>query len=248
MSADRLRTSGTSPEKGHARGKRSQLRATRPPARQAWPGLTDQDGRERILSVAIRCFSELGYEGTTTAGVARDARVTQPLVHHHFGSKEGLWRASMDVLFSNVGRIITVPISGSSQDELIVITERFIRFVAAHPEVTRVIAREGAAPNPRLTYLIERYLREPFDQVIDAIRAGQRAGVIDRHVQPGLLLFLLLGAGSHLFDVTALAREGLEIDTNASSTQEDFLVLVRDLLERGLFRRTAKRRGKRETT
>ena len=38
--------------------------------------IAEKDGRERILAVAIRSFSELGYEGTTTAGVARDAEVT----------------------------------------------------------------------------------------------------------------------------------------------------------------------------
>src|SRR5947208_3696369 len=55
-------------------------------SRPSRPAL-DQAGRERILAAAIRSFSEVGYEGTTTAGLARDAGVTQPLVHHHFGSK-----------------------------------------------------------------------------------------------------------------------------------------------------------------
>ena len=206
----------------------------------------DHDGRERILSVAIRSFSDLGYEGTTTAGVARDAGVTQPLVHHHFGSKEGLWRAAMDALFSNAARIIDLPADGSPRDQLLAITERFIRLVAANPAVTRVIAREGAAPSPRLTYLVDRYLREPFHRVVEAVRAGQRAGLVVRDIRPDLLLFLILGAGSHLFDVTALARESLATDARAASTQEDFVALVRTLLERGLFRQTAIHRRSRE--
>src|SRR5262245_63501053 len=102
-----------------------------------------QDGRERILGTAIRTFSELGYAGTTTAGIARAAGVTQPLVHHHFGSKDGLWRAAMDAAFANVPRLVT-NVDGSSPGEtLLDIVERFVRFVAAHPEVTRIIAREG---------------------------------------------------------------------------------------------------------
>lgn len=154
----------------------------------------------------------------------------------------------MEAVFSNVGSLVTVPSDGSPRDQLLAITERFVRFVAAHPEVTRVMAREGAAPSPRLTYLIDRYLGEPFHQVVDAVRAGQRAGVIALSVRPELLLFLVLGAGSHLFDVTALAQGSLGIDASAASTQDDFLVLVRGLLERGLFRQTAKQRRVQKST
>src|SRR5262245_16701410 len=197
-----------------------------------------QDGRERILGTAIRAFSELGYAGTTTAGIARVAGVTQPLIHHHFGSKDGLWRAAMDAVFSNVPRIAAA--DGSSPREAVMaVLERFVRFVAAHPEVTRIVAREGAAPSPRLDYLLKRYLHEPFREVVDLLRAAQSAGIVAPEVRPELALFLILGAGSHLFDVSALAQRSQGIDTSASWTCEAFVVLMRTLLEQGLFRRNA---------
>src|SRR6185369_4682671 len=193
-------------------------------------------GRERILAVAIRSFSTVGYEGTTTAGVAREAGVTQPLVHHHFGSKEGLWQAAMEELFRDV-RALTAPSDGTPAERLLGPIERFVRFVAARPEATRIVAREGAAPSPRLTYLVDRYLREPFQQLVAAIRAGQRDGVVDSAIRADLLLFFVLGAGSHLFDVTALARQSVGIDAGADRTREDFVTLVRTVLERGVVRR-----------
>jgi AcrR family transcriptional regulator len=232
MPRHRVNTARTAPRKRRARG------ATAPPVLR----VVDQLGRERILAAAIRSFSEAGYEGTTTAGVARDARVTQPLVHHHFGSKEGLWRAAMDMLFSNVSRVVAIPADVSPQDRLVVGAERFVRFVAEHPEITRIVAREGAAASPRLTYLVDRYLREPFQQMVEATRAGQRAGLIAADVRPDLLLFVILGAGSHLFDVTALARESVGIDATDTRTREDFVVLMRALLEGGLFGSTPKHR------
>ena len=65
---------------------RAKTRKPAAPRRAAAPP-HEKDGRERILAVAIRSFSEQGYEGTTTAGIAREVGVTQPLVHHHFGSR-----------------------------------------------------------------------------------------------------------------------------------------------------------------
>lgn len=206
-----------------------------PRAQPTVPASGDQDGRQRILSVAIRSFADLGYEGTTTAGIARDAGVTQPLVHHHFGSKERLWRAAMDAVFSNAVRVGDVPADASPRDQFLAITERFVRFAAAHPEATRVMGREGATPSPRLTYLVDHYLREPFQRLVAVTRAGQRTGGVAADLRPDLLLFLILGAGSHLFDATALARESLGIDANAPATQNEFAALLERLLTQGVM-------------
>ena len=206
-------------------------------ARRSGVPAPEQDGRERILSAAIRAFSEVGYAGTTTAGIARDAGVTQPLVHHHFGSKDGLWRAAMDVVFSNVRHLATIPEGSSPERGLMELLERFVRFVAAHPEATRIVAREGAAPSARLDYLLKHYLREPFREVVDLIRAGQGAGIVQPEIRPELTLFLILGAGSHLFDVSALAQRSQGIDTTAAWTCEAFVSTMRTVLADGLLRR-----------
>lgn len=220
-------TRTTSPRTGSGRARR--------PVKAAAP---DQDGRERILAAAIRAFSEAGYAGATTAGIARDAGVTQPLVHHHFGSKDGLWRAAVDAVFSSIPRIVTTMDGTSPRETLTNVVERFVRFVAAHPEATRITAREGAVPSPRLDYLLKRYLHEPFRDIVDLVRTAQHAGIVTPDVRPELLLFLVLGAGSHVFDVSALAQRSQGIDTTATWTCESFVVLMRTLLEHGLFGRS----------
>jgi AcrR family transcriptional regulator len=195
----------------------------------------EQDGRERILAAAIRAFSEIGYAGSTTAGIARAAGVAQPLVHHHFGSKDGLWRAAVDAVFADIPKLRT---GGESPRETIMsVVDEFVGFVAAHPEATRIVAREGAAPTPRLEYLLKRYLHGPFREIVDVFRAAQIGGIIPVDVRPELCLFLILGAGSHLFDVSALAERSQGIDTTAAWTREAFRALMRTVLEQGLFRR-----------
>lgn len=49
--------------------------------------------RARVLGAARRLFIERGYAATTTADVARRAGVSQGIVFHYFGSKEGLLAA-----------------------------------------------------------------------------------------------------------------------------------------------------------
>lgn len=214
---------------------RSRTAARKRPARSA---AQTSDGRERILEVAIRAFSEVGYAGTTTAGIAREAGVTQPLVHHHFGSKEGLWTAAVDSVFARMPRLPRSAQDGGAPRETVLdLVEQFVRFVSDHPEVTRIVAREGAAPSPRLDYLLKHYLHEPFRQVVDFLRAAQAAGTVDPDIRPELCLFLILGAGSHLFDVAALAQRSQGIDTTSSWTREAFVTVMRTVLEQGLLGR-----------
>src|SRR5262245_22297516 len=49
--------------------------------------------RARVMDVARTLFAERGYAATTTADVARRAGVSEGILYHHFGSKEGLLAA-----------------------------------------------------------------------------------------------------------------------------------------------------------
>jgi TetR/AcrR family transcriptional regulator len=54
----------------------------------------DPEGTRRsILDAAQRLFARDGFAGTSMRGIAKASGVSQPLIHHYFGSKEGLYRA-----------------------------------------------------------------------------------------------------------------------------------------------------------
>ena len=76
-----------------------------------------------------------------------------------------------------------------------------------------------------------------FHQVVDLLRAAQSADTVRADVPPELCLFLILGAGSHLFDVSALAEHSRGVDTTAAWKQEAFIGVFRTLLKEGLFKR-----------
>ena len=198
--------------------------------------VTDGEGRQRILDAAITSFAERGYAGTTTAAIARAAKVTQPLVHHHFKSKDGLWRAAMDQVFREVSDVVPDDPALAPAQILFDAVERFVLLAARRPAMTRILAREGTSPSPRLTYLVDRYLRAPFARIIGVLREGQRAGLIPASLHPELLLFFFLGAGNHIFDVAALAKESVGIDVAVPATRADFISMIHDVLRTGVFR------------
>lgn len=46
--------------------------------------------RTQIESTALRLFAEQGYAATSTRSVARDSGVSEGLIFHHYGTKDGL--------------------------------------------------------------------------------------------------------------------------------------------------------------
>ena len=72
--------------------------------------------------------------------------------------------------------------------------------------------------------------------MVDALRAGQRTGAVAKEFRPELILMLMLGAGSHPFDVTALVRESLGVDATSATIRDEVAALLRAMLSRGLFR------------
>ena len=58
--------------------------------------LPADERRRTIVQAALRVFSSGSYAGSTTAEIAREAGVSEPLIYRHFPSKRDLWAACLD--------------------------------------------------------------------------------------------------------------------------------------------------------
>ena len=58
------------------------------------------DAKQRILTAARTRFETDGYTGTSLRSIAREADVDHALVSYYYGSKEGLFRAVTELVFT----------------------------------------------------------------------------------------------------------------------------------------------------
>lgn len=58
--------------------------------------LPAEERRQSIVQAALRVFSSGSYAGSTTAEIAREAGVSEPVLYRHFPSKRDLWAACLD--------------------------------------------------------------------------------------------------------------------------------------------------------
>jgi TetR/AcrR family transcriptional regulator len=138
--------------------------------------------RAALVETAIRVFSDGSYRGTTTAEIAREAGVSEPILYRHFASKRELYLAALDHVWGkarasweealrttpNVGEAFAAMGRGH-------VTIRDCKFQMAELWVQ---ALGEAAEDPELRKHLRRHMREVHDFMADVIRRGQAEGVL----------------------------------------------------------------------
>ena len=179
--------------------------------------------RERILAAALDLFSELSFDGATTREIATSAGVTQPLLNYHFSSKDELWQAAVDGLFTELNRALTARADGlRGVDELTVaklLIREFVYFSAAHPQLHRIITQECKTDGPRMDWLVERHIRPRYEQT-----AAMFAGLVEAGHLPDIavphLYYILTGAAPTMFVLAPECRRLAGIDPQAPDVVE----------------------------
>lgn len=194
-------------------------------------------GRERILAAALDEFAGRGFDGTTTAEIARRAGVTQPLVHYHFDSKDALWRAAVSEAFTGAlsafDGVMAELADLDTLDQMKVLVRRFVRFCAAHPEIGRMISYEGVQGGPRLTWLLEHNLNGDFAWFRDLYDRAVDEGVV-KDLPAEHVLTSFSAAGAYLFIVKAAMWQSYGMDVTDPAVVETHADTIVELFFHGL--------------
>src|SRR5205085_10880492 len=66
------------------------------------PRMAAGERRQSVVSAACRVFSKSSYRGATTAEIARESGVSEPVLYRHFSSKRDLYLACLDAGWAHV--------------------------------------------------------------------------------------------------------------------------------------------------
>ena len=163
--------------------------------------------RADVLHASVECFGAFGFAGTSTRAVAERAGISHPLLLYHFGSKELLWRSTLENVIERYRASLEERwsrIDASNPVEgLRAFVENFIEFSAQVPQLHRIMTQQSTQASPdRINWLIENHLRSSFETVCSLIRKGQRQGMV-RKGEPARLYYGVIGLGGTLFSVSS---------------------------------------------
>lgn len=151
--------------------------------------LPADERRRTIVQAALRVFSSGSYAGSTTAEIAREAGVSEPLIYRHFPSKRDLWsacldaaweefreafdRASDDLLAARRNRGGAEPLGNG-----LVLPASSARWKKAMMPNLWIQGITEAGEDREIRKHVARHMRAVHDHVAAAIRHGQEAGLI----------------------------------------------------------------------
>jgi AcrR family transcriptional regulator len=106
-----------------------------------------QATRQKILMTACERFSKAGAGRTSIRDIAGGSGVTLATVHHYFGSKEDLYQACIDAMYSELeqlkGELQTAVSEGGATEAILEQTVRtMFRFGRSHQVALRLLLRD----------------------------------------------------------------------------------------------------------
>lgn len=133
------------------------------PARKRRPQERAEVTRRKLIEVALREFSERGYDAVTVRDIEVAAGVQRNLLSYHFGGKEEMWKAAAASVFNRLEKFTNerqdLARDLSPRERLAYTIRSYVRFSARHPELNRMMIQEGKQDSWRIHWLAEEFLR-----------------------------------------------------------------------------------------
>jgi len=151
--------------------------------------------RQAVLETACRVFSASSYRGATTAEIAREAGITEPILYRHFGSKRDLYLACLDESWRNLREVAERAIVDNPGTCLGAIADAFMTRQAKIRLIDLWIQALSESDDPVISKALRAQVRDVHDFVADAIRDGQAQGVINADRDPAAEAWIFVAAG-----------------------------------------------------
>ena len=160
------------------------------------PRLSAGERRQAVLEAACQAFFKKSYRGATTAEIAREAGITEPILYRHFGSKRDLYLACLDEAWRIFREFAEQAIEKNPVGCLGAIADAY----SAKRSKLRLVdlwiqALSEASEDAVIAKAVRQQIREVHDFFADVIRRGQADGVVNAARDPVAEAWIFVAGG-----------------------------------------------------
>ncbi|MEW2246558.1 TetR family transcriptional regulator [Streptomyces sp. NPDC058733] len=156
--------------------------------------------KARIFDAAVAEFARHGIAGARIDRIASEAKANKQLIYAYYGNKAELFSQVLGRCMVDLAAAVPV-----DPDDIEGWLDRLMDYHAAHPELLRLLYWEGieygTAELPDEAERQAHYARK-----VEAMRDGQRRGVISDAIPPADLLLLLVAMANWVTVVPQMSR------------------------------------------
>jgi len=184
------------------------------------------DKKERILDVAERMFSDLGYDGASTRIISKEAGVNMAMLNYYFGSKDGLFTAVFERRVSTF-RVTLQNINNeniNSWEKLQRCIDYYIDRIISNSCFHKLIHRElSLSQRSELTKTIIDILSKNVIEVKKIINDGIDNGSFRADIDVEMVIATLFGTKYYILNTPQMSSAILEKDVENEKVMEEEL-------------------------
>jgi AcrR family transcriptional regulator len=158
--------------------------------------LTAEARRQAVLDTACGVFFRKSYRGATTAEIAREAGITEPILYRHFGSKRDLYLACLDEAWRQFREFSEEAIASDPVGCLGAIADAYMAKRSRLRLVDLWIqALTEASEDEVIAKAVRGQVRDVHNFFADVIRQGQESGVVNADRDPVAEAWIFIAGG-----------------------------------------------------
>jgi AcrR family transcriptional regulator len=157
--------------------------------------LSAVDRRQVVLDTASRVFSQSSYRGATTAEIARESGISEPILYRHFGSKRDLYLACLEEAWRTLRELSEQAIADGPDTCLGAIADAWMAKRANIRLVDLWIRALNECDDPVVAEVLRTQVRDVHAFFADVIRDGQARGVVHADRDPVAEAWIFVAGG-----------------------------------------------------
>jgi AcrR family transcriptional regulator len=160
------------------------------------PRLSAQERRQAVLDTAGRIFSQSSYRGATTAEIAREAGITEPILYRHFGSKRDLYLACLEEAWRSFREAAEQSVAENPGGCFGAISDAYTA-KRAKLRLTDlwIQALVEASDEPVIAKALRRQMREVHAFFVELMEHAQAQGVVNADRDPVAEAWIFMAGG-----------------------------------------------------
>ena len=178
-----------------------------------------QTSRMRLLNAGKTLFARNGYEGTSTAAIARDAGSSESQLIRYFGGKAGLLEAIFNESWSSLNAALGPALEGAEhgRESILRLLTLMIRALSADADIAFLFLFEGRrmrgnVPEVHLSTGFGEFLKVVNEQ----IERGREDGSFRTDIPPEVLASAMLGAAEGMIRDRVMRERNHQADHSFS--------------------------------
>lgn len=164
--------------------------------------MAGEERRLQILAVAVKLFSQRGFQGTTTKEIALAAGVSEAMVFRHFATKEELYAAILDHKACSDGKFNPAQLADDAirrKDDRAVFEGLALGALQHHqddPDFQRLLLYSALEKHKLAEMFFDQFVLQVYEFLGGYIRERQRDGAMVE-MDPAIIVRSFIGMIMH---------------------------------------------------